>query len=166
MLEGRVPPARVLDELLAALPRETDELNVQQMLDYVRAAFWRFTAADDRARSRRGSKRCCAPASTGADDEHEGRVVRRAAQRRDDARDAGLARTGLAPRGEDPGLPLAETDEADLALDLAVRDVPTRRRCSRRRSTRFKNPDRKARFAFVMPAVSRDRPCASRSSRA
>ena len=55
------------------------------------------------------------------------------------------------------GLPLAEPDEADLALDLAVRDVPRRDADSRRpSSTRFRNPDRKARFAFIMPAVSGD----------
>ncbi len=51
--------------LLAALPRETDELNLQQMLDDVRAAFWRFTPADDRAARRaESSSRCCARGST------------------------------------------------------------------------------------------------------
>ena len=49
-----------------------------------------------------------------------------------------------------PGLPLAETDEADLGARpggprRAGADADPRRRSS----TRFKNPDRKARFAFV-----------------
>jgi hypothetical protein len=34
--------------LIAALPRESDELNTSQMLEYTRTLFWRFTAADDR----------------------------------------------------------------------------------------------------------------------
>jgi aminopeptidase N len=53
-------------------------------------------------------------------------------------------------------LPLSETDEADLALDLAVRDVPDAANILAAQLERFKNPDRKARFAFVMPAVSSD----------
>ena len=56
-----------------------------------------------------------------------------------------------------PGLPLAEPDEIALALELAVRDVPQagRRSCSAQHD-RTQNPDRKARFAFVMPALSAD----------
>jgi aminopeptidase N len=55
-----------------------------------------------------------------------------------------------------PGLPLAEVDEADLAADLAVRDVPDADEILNVQLQRFANPDRKARFAFIMPALSRD----------
>jgi aminopeptidase N len=53
-------------------------------------------------------------------------------------------------------LPMSESDEAALALDLAVRDVPDAATILTTQLDRFKNPDRKARFAFVMPAVSAD----------
>jgi aminopeptidase N len=55
------------------------------------------------------------------------------------------------------GLPLAEPDEADLALELAVRDVADADEVLETQLARFTNPDRRARFAFVMPAVSGER---------
>src|SRR6185295_596515 len=54
------------------------------------------------------------------------------------------------------GLPMSEADEADLALDLAVRGVFDGSDVLATELDRIKNADRKARFAFVMPAVSRD----------
>ena len=54
-----------------------------------------------------------------------------------------------------PGLPLAETDDIRLAQELAVRGVPARRAILDAAVERIKNPDRKARFAFVRPALSR-----------
>ena len=55
------------------------------------------------------------------------------------------------------GLVLAEPDEASMAFDLAVRSVPECLLHPRgTASRRFQNPDRKARFEFVMPALSED----------
>jgi aminopeptidase N len=54
------------------------------------------------------------------------------------------------------GLTLAETDEIDMALNLAVRDVPGAQQILAEQRDRTQNPDRKARFAFVMPALSSD----------
>jgi len=53
-----------------------------------------------------------------------------------------------------PGLMLAEPDEAAMALDLAVRSVPAASAILEEQRGRFMNPDRKARFEFVMPALS------------
>ena len=55
-----------------------------------------------------------------------------------------------------PGLTLAEPDEARMALDLAVRSVPSTAAILEEQRGRFMNPDRKARFEFVMPALSVD----------
>jgi aminopeptidase N len=55
-----------------------------------------------------------------------------------------------------PGLPLAEPDEITMALELAVREVPAWEEILRLQLERTQNPDRKARFAFVMPALSAD----------
>src|SRR5690606_34615619 len=54
------------------------------------------------------------------------------------------------------GLPLSEVDEADLAADLALRDVPAAADILAAQLERFTNPDRKARFEFVRPALSSD----------
>ncbi|MBI2822978.1 MAG: ERAP1-like C-terminal domain-containing protein [Acidobacteria bacterium] len=157
MLEGRVPPARLLDQLLAALPRETDELNVAQMLDTLRAAFWRFTAARDRpavaprleAVLRDGLSRARSTSLKAA----WFAALRSTATMPDTVawleqvwrRDVKIA-----------ALPLAETDEAELALDLAVRGVPDAANLLQTQLRRFENPDRRARFQFVTPAVSPD----------
>ena len=55
-----------------------------------------------------------------------------------------------------PGLTLAEPDEIVLALELAVREVPRWEEILRVQAVRTQNPDRKARFEFVMPALSAD----------
>ena len=55
-----------------------------------------------------------------------------------------------------PGLPLAESDYTTLALELAVREVEGWKAILAEQLTRIENPDRKGRFAFVMPALSAD----------
>jgi aminopeptidase N len=54
------------------------------------------------------------------------------------------------------GLRLSETDEADLAADLALREVPATAEILAAQLQRLENPDRKARFQFLMPALSTD----------
>ena len=157
MLEDRVPPAQVMDALLAALPREADELNVAQLLEYARTAFWRFTAADDRVEL---APKLEAVLRAGLD------AAKSTSERA--AWFGALRSVALTPPTVEwlervwrrevkiDRLPLAETDEADLALDLAVRDVAAAETILTTQLDRFKNPDRKARFAFVIPALSRD----------
>jgi aminopeptidase N len=53
-----------------------------------------------------------------------------------------------------PGLPLSESDEVLLALDLAVRSHPDADAILDAQRARLANPDRRARFEFVAPAVS------------
>jgi aminopeptidase N len=157
MLEGRVDPVSVLHMLLAALDRETNELVTERLLDYTRQAYWRFTGADERhavagrmdstlrgglSRARSTSAKAAwfgalrALATTPTTVAWLERVFR------------GTERIG--------GLPLSEDDLSGLALDLAVRDVETADEILRTQLDRITNPDRRARFAFIMPAVSGD----------
>src|SRR5262249_13282544 len=53
-----------------------------------------------------------------------------------------------------PGLTLSEQDEAAMAQDLDIRAVPNAAAILEEQRGRFQNPDRKARFEFVMPALS------------
>ena len=55
-----------------------------------------------------------------------------------------------------PGLTLAEPDFITLALELAVREVPDWQQILDEQTARIQNPDRKAQFEFVRPALSAD----------
>ena len=155
MLEGKVAAGRVIDDLLVALPREADELLVQQMLDDVRVAFWRFTAADDW------------PAVAGRIETvlraglHAARSTRLKAAWFEAFRQTATTPEGVAwltavwrHDATIPGLPLSEDDEADLACDLALRAVPDADAILQEQLGRLPNPDRKARFAFILPSLS------------
>jgi aminopeptidase N len=157
MLDGKVLPVRVFAELLVALPAETNELNTAQLLDYTRAMFWRFTPAEDRE------------AIAGKlESELRAGLSRAATTSLKAAWFNALRSIATTPPTitwldqvwrhdvKIEGLPLSEADEADLALDLAVRGVIDARDVLTTELNRIKNADRKARFAFVTPAVSAD----------
>jgi aminopeptidase N len=55
-----------------------------------------------------------------------------------------------------PGLTLAEPDFIVLALELAVREVGAWKTILDEQHARIQNPDRKAQFEFVVPALSAD----------
>ena len=157
MLEGDIAPGRLLDALLLALPREKDELLVQQMLEDVRVAYWRFTPADDRAVIaeriesilRGGLDRASSTSQKAAWFDAYRRVVT--------TTDGVAWLTSVWRRDvKIPGLPLAENDEADVAAELALRDVPQAAALLQEQLARFRNDDRRARFAFVLPALSSD----------
>ena len=157
MLDGRLAPAKLNAMLFIALPRENDELNTNRMLDYERTLFWRFTAADDRQNL---APKLETLLRTG--------LERATTTSRKAAWFGALRSVALTPSALQwlegvwrrdvaiAKLPLAESDEADLALELAVRDVPDAEAMLQAQFDRFKNADRKARFAFVRQAVSSD----------
>ena len=157
MLEGRFTPAEMGVVLLVALPRESDELVIARMLGYQQTLFWRFTAADDRpvlagrieTMLRTGLDR----ATTTSQKAAWFNALKNVATTTDTV--AWLEQVWQR-KVTVPKLPMAEPDEADLALELAVRDVPNAAEILAAQLERFKNLDRKARFAFVTPAVSGD----------
>ena len=71
MLDRRTPASSIVDLALRALPRETDEQNVQRILGYARQAYWTFLPAAERDRDR-------AAARAGADGRPRRRRRRRA----------------------------------------------------------------------------------------
>ena len=156
MLEGRVPPRRVLDALVTALAVESNELTVTRMLGYLGEAFWRFTPADQRAPV---APRIEATLKAGLD--------RAASTSLKTAWFNALRNAATTPETVDwlarvwrreekvPGVPLSEADESELALELALRGVNPGAVVAAQLA-RIQNPDRKARFQFVMPAVSPD----------
>ena len=157
MLEGRAEPGRVLNVLIAALPRESDELLLERLLGYTRAAFWRFTGADERLAI---AGRLESTLRSGLS---RARSTSEKASWFNALKAVATTRTTVfwlerLWRGDERigGLPFSESDLADLALDLAVRDVDAAAEILATQLAAFTNPDRRDRFAFVIPAVSAD----------
>jgi aminopeptidase N len=140
-----------------ALPRETDELSVQRLLSFAQQAFWKFLAPDDRDRQgaaferllRDGLDRATSPSLKSA----WFNALRDTARSEETLR--WLERVW---RKTEPvaGLTLAEPDYITLSLELAVREVPAWQQILDEQQARIENPDRKAQFEFVRPALSAD----------
>jgi aminopeptidase N len=157
VLEGRVAPGRFIDAAMRALPEETDEQNTQRVLAYMSRAFWRFIPQEERVAR--------APAIEAA---LRAGITRASSTSLKSAwfsafRDDVLTADGVSwlervwRRDEQiPGLPFVESDEIVMAMELAVREVPGWQQILQAQLDRTQNPDRKARFAFVMPALSAD----------
>ena len=157
VLEGRIEAGKFLDAALRALPREGDEQNAERVLAYVERVFWRHLSPPERL------TRGPALETTLRAGIDRGRTQSQKAAWFNAYRDTVLSSDGLAWlervwRREEtiPGLALAEPDEITLALELAVREVPRWEEILREQAMRTQNPDRKARFEFVMPALSAD----------
>jgi aminopeptidase N len=157
MLDGRADAADVVDTLVRSLPRERDELNLQRMLSYTQQGYWRFLpdAARDALTPRleRVLREGLENAATAS------QKAAWVSTLRDTARTPGtLAWLERVWRRAEavPGLELSEPDFIALAMALAVRDVPASQDIIDRQLAQTKNPDRKARFAFVRPALSAD----------
>jgi aminopeptidase N len=143
--------------VVRALPRETDEQNVQRVLGYTTRAFWRNLTPRQRTQHARRLEPML-----------RGGISRAATSSAKSAwfsafRDIATSSDAVGwveriwRRSEAiPGLTFAETDEITMALELAVREVPAWNEILQTQLDRTQNPDRKARFAFVMPALSAD----------
>jgi aminopeptidase N len=157
MLEGRVASSAFLDAALRALPQETDEQNTQRVLGYLTRAFWRFTPGEQRltraptieAALRGGLNR----ATTASLKSAWFSAFRDAVLTADEV--AWLERVWRRQETV-AGLTFAEPDDIAMAMELAVREVSGWQEILQTQLDRTANPDRKARFAFVMPALSAD----------
>jgi aminopeptidase N len=157
LLEARITPAEFVDLVTRALPKEADEQNTERVLQYLGHAFWQFLPPEERGRraAELESRLRAGIARAGATSAKSAWFAA--------YRDTALTPDGLAWleriwRREEriEGLPLAEPDEINLAMELAVRGVSGWRQILDMQLARTQNPDRKARLAFVMPALSAD----------
>ena len=158
LLEGEVDPEALIGLARRALPAETDEQNVSRILGYLTSAYWRYLTTERRAAlapdieallwdgTAAAGSRSLAAAWFGAY-----RNVALSAE--------ATARLDRIWREEEevPGVPLAERDFTALAQGLAVRRVPNSAEILAAQRDRIDNPDRRAAFEFVMPALSADR---------
>jgi aminopeptidase N len=155
MLDRRVTPADFLRLVLEALPREDVEQNVQLILGYADSVFWKFLSDSNR--------RALAPQLE--ETLRLGLAHAKSSSMKSTYFSAfrsvvkttrGVVFLARVWRRQEqiPGLTLAEPDEAAMALELAVRSVPESAAILEEQRQRFMNPDRKARFEFVIPALS------------
>jgi aminopeptidase N len=157
VLDGELPASRLIELALRALPRETDELNVEEILDQLRTTYWRFTPATTR--------RNLAPR---VEQLLRTRLALARTQSLKGAYFAALRSVSLTPASVEwltsvwdrrvnvPGLTLSEQDYIALAQDLAIKDSARWQSIVTRQIERTKDPDRKARLTFVSPALSSD----------
>ncbi|MBX7199845.1 MAG: hypothetical protein K1X51_10745 [Rhodospirillaceae bacterium] len=157
LLDRRVRPSDFVDFGLRALPLEDTEQNIQLLVGRIDGAFWDFM--DDPARLalaprleqayRDGWTRAASPSLKSVYFRAFRSIVRSA---------DGVAFLERVWRRDEkiPGLTLSEDDEAGLAQDLAIRSAPNAAAILEEQRGRYRNPDRKAQFEFVMPALSGD----------
>jgi aminopeptidase N len=157
VLDGHLAAADFIDLLRRAIPREADELILQRALTYLESAFWRFSTPTQRqsvaghleAMLREGLERASPGPVKAAWFQTYGRIATTPSAVAD------LERLWSGAWALE-GLTLAETDLTRLAQELAVRGIPNAEAVLDEQALRIDNPDRKARFAFVRPALSAD----------
>ncbi len=157
VLNARISPGEFLAFATRVLPRERNEQNLQYLLGAMADAYWRFLPQEQRlarvpaleALLREGIAR----ASTTSQKSAWFSAFRSVVQTK-----AGVEWLGRLWSREEKieGLPLVEQDEIALAAALAVREAPGWQKILTAQLARTENPDRKARFEFVMPALSAD----------
>jgi aminopeptidase N len=157
MLDRRIRPPDFMDLALRALPKENTEQNVGLIAGYAEETFWRFLSDSARQNVASGFEQ-----SLRTQLDHAASSSMKStyfsAFRSVVTTPDGLAFLERVWRRQEkiPGLTLAEQDEAAMALELAVRSVPAAKAILEEQRGRFMNPDRKARFEFVIPALSGD----------
>ena len=157
VLEGEITPQVWMDLLLRGLETETVEQNVQRILGYLGTAFWRLSTQSERLELSESLERTLwsgieaagSPTLAGTYFRAWRGIVLSAegVERLERIWDESL---------DVPGVPLSERDYTALAEALAVRDVPRLEGILTRQAERIANPDRKARFEFIRPALSSD----------
>ncbi len=155
LLVGELLSSRFLDLAIAALPQETDELNIQWILSCLEHAFWIFTSdADRHSRAPAVERVLRAGLASAATPSLKGAYLAALRAVALTAETVGwLARVW---RGDEviTGLTLGEPDFISLAQALAVRDGPGGTDILDQQVEHTMNPDRKARLQFVVSALS------------
>jgi aminopeptidase N len=155
MLAGEIAPAALLESLMTAVAVEREQLLTARYLGTISSVFWRFLTPPARADiAPRLEQLLWRGLNDAADASTKASWF--AALRDVALTSESVARLHAVWARTDsiPGLPLAERDYTALAHELALREVPQWREILAQQLERIDNPDRRARFAFIMPALS------------
>jgi aminopeptidase N len=157
MLEAEVAPGAFLDRAQASLPQEREELVAQRILSYTETAYWRFLAEPERAVRAPQLEQLLwtlmeqAPSSSL-------KSMYFSAFRSIALSDSATQRLFEVWSGTRriSGLTLSENDYTSIAQELALREIKDADQVLSDQGQRIGNPDRKAAFEFVRPALSTD----------
>jgi aminopeptidase N len=157
MLSRDLPPDSLLALVSRSVHDEPNELVLQRLLGSVATIFWRYLEPDSRA---------------AVAEDLEALLWRGVEEAKGMSRKAAFFNTYLTAattpaavelltriwknETSPPGLPLSERNFSAIAQALAVRGVPGWEAVLSTQRDRIANPDRRARFVFVMPALSAD----------
>jgi len=157
LLEGDVAPRRLVETIVRALPHESSELTIQRVLSYLTTAYWRFTPVAERLSLAptletllwKLLEKAQSTSLKAAYFEAFRSIV---------LTEGGTGRLARIWRKDEEvrDLPLAERDFTALAEELALRGVGEAETILREQLGRIENPDRRARFEFILPALSSD----------
>jgi len=155
LLEGEVAPEALVELAQRALPAETDEQNVSRILAYLTSAYWRHLTPARRAELAPEIEALLWRGTAAAGSRSRAAAWFGAYRNVALSADA-VARLERIWREEEevPGVPLAERDFTALAQGLAVRGAAGSAEILLEQRDRIDNPDRRAAFEFVMPALS------------
>lgn len=159
MLEQQVRPQQWITIAIKALPLESIELNVQRILECLTITYWRFITSAEQKQ--------LAPTLEGLLWKQMEKAPTTSLKSAYFRAFMSVVRTpeGMmileriwrqAPEAQVRGLSFSEQDYMTMALELAVRDIPGAADILQEQLNRMKDPERKARFEFVMPALSSD----------
>ena len=157
MLEGRTRPRLLFDLALVTLPQEREELNIDRMLRDTQETFWRYLSDADRAAVAAPLEQALRAGLTQVTSTSL-KSAYFSTFRRTVTTPAGVTYLERVWRRQESieGLTFAEHDFIEMAQELALRAVPNTQAILGEQLARITNPDRKARFTFVMPALSVD----------
>ena len=156
-----IPPTLLADLYVRMLDKETEELSLDLITEQLSTIFWQFMKPVERADWSDYLEKKVWEAMSGVEDDNKKKIIFKLYQN-----------TALSPQAKDrlyeiwrnqqapTGITLTEDDYTSLALALAVRDYATADVSSKnileQQLTRIKNPDRKKRLEFMLPALSAD----------
>ena len=157
VLEGEIPVGDWFELLLRGLESESVEQNVQRLLGHLSTTCWSLMSEEVRLAAAPRVEAVLWAGVTGSAEPTLKAAWFRAWH--------GLVRTpeGVArmrriwaEEEAAPGVTLSERDFTALSAALAVRGAPGTAEILARQAARIENPDRRARFEFLRPALSAD----------
>ncbi|GHB55139.1 M1 family aminopeptidase [Persicitalea jodogahamensis] len=156
-----IPPTLLADLYVKMLDKETEELSLDLITDQLSHIFWQFMKPEARKAWADYLEKKVWEALSRIEDGNKKKIVFKLYQNIAESQEAKdrlyeIWRTQQAPAG----VTLTEDDYTSLALALAVREYGTSdisaKNILEQQLTRVKNPDRKKRLEFMLPALSAD----------
>ncbi|MQA91213.1 MAG: hypothetical protein GEU90_13435 [Gemmatimonas sp.] len=157
ILEGELPPARLLDRLLERIAGETEEQLLSHLLGILDTTYWLFLSPDDRQAWAPRVEEALVERLRGAERATVKATVFRALRNVALTPEAvGIVRGVWAGERAFPNLTLGEDDRTSTAFALALREVDGWEDVLEGEEALIEDPDRLERFRFLRPSVDAD----------